>query len=89
MGSFLYNKTSRFVIEKRTYSDNILNTDMSLIYMDNAATSWPKPPEVLSAIAETIQNAGGNPGRGGHRMAVTAGKVLYSARETVPVFWLR
>lgn len=55
--------------------------------MDNAATSWPKPPEVRSAIAETIQNAGGNPGRGGHRMAVTAGKVLYNARETVAGFF--
>ena len=60
---------------------------MPPIYMDNAATSWPKPPEVLSAITETMQIAGGNPGRGGHRMAVAAGKIIYCARETVAGFF--
>ncbi|MEO0483954.1 MAG: aminotransferase class V-fold PLP-dependent enzyme [Planctomycetota bacterium] len=41
----------------------------SCVYLDNAATSWPKPPEVARAMADFLDRGAGNPGRGGHRLA--------------------
>lgn len=52
-----------------------------MIYLDNAATSWPKPPEVLRAMADFLENAGGNPGRSGHRLSIQAGRRVYEVRE--------
>lgn len=52
-----------------------------LIYLDNAATSWPKPAAVYQAVDECLRNIGGSPGRGGHSMARAAGTVLFEARE--------
>jgi len=54
---------------------------MGTIYFDNAATSWPKPPEVLAAIADCLAEAGGNPGRSGHRLSIAAARVVEDARE--------
>jgi len=54
-----------------------------LIYLDNAATSWPKPPEVAAAMAEYLAESGGNPGRSGHRLSIAAGRVVLEAREAV------
>jgi cysteine desulfurase family protein len=54
-----------------------------MIYLDHAATSWPKPPEVLRAITDFLELAGGNPGRAGHRLSIEAARVVYAAREAV------
>jgi len=54
-----------------------------MIYLDNAATSWPKPPEVVKAMAEFLERLGGNPGRSGHQLSVAAGRVVYEAREAI------
>ena len=54
-----------------------------MIYLDHAATSWPKPPEVMQAMADFLARAGGNPGRSGHRLSVEAGRIVYDAREAV------
>ncbi len=54
-----------------------------MIYLDNAATSWPKPPEVIRAMNHFLERAGGNPGRSGHRLSIDAGRIVYDARETV------
>lgn len=54
-----------------------------MIYLDHAATSWPKPPEVLRAMTAFLEEAGGNPGRSGHRLSVAAGRIVYQAREAV------
>jgi len=54
-----------------------------MIYLDNAATSWPKPPEVLQAMTEALERAGGNPGRSGHRLSIAAARVIYETREEV------
>ena len=43
-----------------------------MIYFDNAATSYPKPPCVLQEIIRATREDGGNPGRGGHRLAMRA-----------------
>lgn len=54
-----------------------------MIYFDNAATSWPKPPCVGEAMMRFMQEAGANPGRGSHYLALEAGRAVYRAREAV------
>jgi cysteine desulfurase family protein len=54
-----------------------------MIYLDHAATSWPKPPEVLRAMTDFLELAGGNPGRSGHRLSIEAARAVYAAREAV------
>ncbi|MCE5259605.1 MAG: aminotransferase class V-fold PLP-dependent enzyme [Chloroflexi bacterium] len=54
-----------------------------MIYLDHAATSWPKPPAVLRAIEQYLNDYGGNPGRSGHRISIEAGRVVYEAREAL------
>jgi len=57
-----------------------------MIYLDNAATSWPKPPEVLKAMTDVLEHAGGNPGRSGHRLSIAAARVIYDTREEIARF---
>jgi len=52
-----------------------------MIYLDNAATTWPKPERTITSIADCIKNSGANPGRGGHKMSLAAGRLIYNARE--------
>lgn len=54
-----------------------------MIYLDNAATSFPKPPEVIRAMSGTLEKIGANPGRGGHRLSLCAGAVVESCREAL------
>lgn len=51
-----------------------------MIYLDNAATSWPKPESVYRAMDEFLRSSGGNPGRGGHSMSIAAARVIDDAR---------
>ena len=43
-----------------------------MIYLDYAATSWPKPKEVGRAMSDFMEFSGGNPGRSGHRLSISA-----------------
>lgn len=54
---------------------------MDNIYMDNAATSFPKPESVYQAVDHFNRYLGANPGRGTHRQTVQAGSILLDARE--------
>ncbi|GAB4402609.1 MAG: aminotransferase class V-fold PLP-dependent enzyme [Anaerolineales bacterium] len=54
-----------------------------MIYFDNAATSWPKPPQVAEAMMHFLRDVGANPGRSGHRTAVESGRIVYAAREAI------
>lgn len=54
-----------------------------MIYLDNAATTWPKPEEVYKAVNDCLRGIGGNPGRGGHSSARMATYLLYEAREAL------
>jgi len=54
-----------------------------MIYFDNAATSWPKPPQVVEAINHFITKIGANPGRSGHRLSVEAARQVYAARQAL------
>jgi cysteine desulfurase/selenocysteine lyase len=53
------------------------------LYLDNAATSWPKPPGVARAMARFLDEVGASPGRSGHRLAVEAERIRLDAREAV------
>ncbi|MBY0589438.1 aminotransferase class V-fold PLP-dependent enzyme [bacterium] len=52
-----------------------------MIYLDNAATTFPKPPAVLSAMEEAIRMELGNPGRSGHAFARRSDDGVASARQ--------
>ncbi len=52
-----------------------------VVYLDHAATSWPKPPEVIAAVTDALHRQGGNPGRGAHQLAMAAGRAIFEARE--------
>jgi cysteine desulfurase family protein len=54
---------------------------MKITYLDNAATSWPKPPGVLRAMSAYLIRGGGNPGRSGHRKSIGAARVVLETRE--------
>ncbi len=54
---------------------------MREVYLDHAATSWPKPPVVLEAIQDFFENAGGNTGRSGHRRSIASSRAVSLARE--------
>ena len=58
-----------------------------MIYLDNAATTWPKPESVYRAVDNCMRNVGGSSGRGGHNLARQAGEILFNAREEVAAIW--
>lgn len=54
-----------------------------MIYLDNSATSWPKPPEVKKAMVTFLEEVGANPGRSGHLLSIEAARILYEARAAL------
>lgn len=54
-----------------------------MIYLDNAATTYPKPPDVHRAMAQALVHYGANPGRGGHVMAMATAERVYACREAL------
>jgi cysteine desulfurase family protein len=52
------------------------------VYLDHAATSWPKPPEVASAMMDALQS-GANAGRGNYSLAMGSGRVLVRTRSAL------
>jgi cysteine desulfurase family protein len=57
-----------------------------MIYLDNAATSWPKPGSVYQTMDEFLRQKGGNPGRGSHSLAVAARQTVEETRMLVARF---
>ena len=53
------------------------------IYLDNAATSWPKAPSVSEAMVDFLTHKAGNPGRGGHVLARAASDTIEEARVKI------
>jgi cysteine desulfurase/selenocysteine lyase len=51
-----------------------------MIYFDNAATTFPKPEAVYSAVDECLRGFCANPGRGGHKYSLQSGRVILEAR---------
>ena len=54
-----------------------------MIYFDSAATTFPKPPRVVSKTAECMARYCGNPGRSGHFFSEESAKAVYSCREEI------
>ena len=52
-----------------------------IIYLDNAATTFPKPRPVLDAMADCAENWCGNAGRGAHPLALASADAIFAARE--------
>ena len=57
-----------------------------MIYLDNAATSFPKPRRVAEEQLHCMQFYGGNPGRGSHALALAAAQKIYECREELSSF---
>ncbi len=58
-----------------------------MIYFDNAATTFPKPPNVLPAVRSAILRYGGNPGRSGHRISLQTAEKVYETRKKAADFF--
>ncbi|MDF2985662.1 MAG: cysteine desulfurase family protein [Eubacterium sp.] len=54
-----------------------------MIYLDNAATSFPKPETVFSSMEKCIRNYCANPGRGSHYMSVQSALAVNDTREKI------
>ena len=57
-----------------------------MIYLDQAATSFPKPTEVVEAVGRVLRNVPGSPGRSAHRGALEASRIIFEARERMASF---
>lgn len=63
---------------------------LSRLYMDNAATSFPKPPAVAQAVFEHLAHSGGSAGRGAYREAIESGRLFDRCRAALrSLFGLR
>lgn len=54
-----------------------------MIYLDNAATSFPKPPVLIKKMSECISKYCGNPGRSGHYMSFKTAEEIYKTRKRI------
>ncbi len=54
-----------------------------MMYFDNAATTYPKPRSVLSAVSSAAVYYGGNPGRSGHQLSLKTAQKVYEARQAL------
>jgi selenocysteine lyase/cysteine desulfurase len=54
-----------------------------IVYLDWAATSAIRPPEVIRAITDYLEHVGATPGRGGHRLAIAAERVALECRQAL------
>jgi cysteine desulfurase family protein len=57
------------------------------VYLDNAATTFPKPPEVIQFMCDFYQTRGVNPGRTGFDLALEAEETLADARRSLTEFF--
>ncbi len=58
-----------------------MSCDTIMIYLDHAATSWPKPPGVSAVIARVLEQPLANSGRSGHRASIDAARQVYHCRS--------
>lgn len=58
-----------------------------LIYLDNAATSWPKPDKVYQFMVDFYRSCGVNPGRSGFDKAIEAGNIVENLRQRLTRFF--
>ena len=61
--------------------------DKRLVYLDNAATTFPKPVAVTEEVTRCLREYCGNPGRSGHRLSMAAADKIYGCREELADFF--
>ena len=54
-----------------------------MIYLDNSATTFPKPKSVINAVSEAMQKYSANPGRSGHNLSLKSAHQVFTCREAV------
>jgi len=59
----------------------------AIIYLDNAATTFPKPKGVVDEVARSIAKYGGNPGRGSHSLSMEAARKVFECRALAAEFF--
>lgn len=59
----------------------------NLIYLDNSATSYPKPEEVYTFMDHFYRNFGVNPGRSGYDLCMEAGELVETTRDMLTKFF--
>ena len=64
-----------------------METGRAPIYLDNAATTFPKPPGTLQSMVETFSRVGGSPGRGSYAMAAEAERLVGETRRQLANFF--
>ncbi len=65
----------------------ILMKENQIVYLDNAATSFPKPESVIRGTTNALRYRSGNPGRSGHSLSMAASRDIYSLRQTASEFF--
>lgn len=58
-----------------------------MIYLDNGATTFPKPQNVTRTTLSALKYYSANAGRGGHRLAMKAAEIVYNARSNIASFF--
>ena len=58
-----------------------------MIYLDNTATTFPKPNCVNEAISNFIMHECGNAGRSSHKLSVMSSEKIYETRELIATFF--
>ena len=58
-----------------------------IIYLDNAATTFPKPVEVLQQALDAYAHFGVNPGRSGYDLCMVAGELVFETRKALATFF--
>lgn len=58
-----------------------------MIYFDNAATTFPKPPSIAREMFRCMKEYGGNPGRSGHRLSLAAAEAIFDVRVALAEFF--
>ncbi len=58
-----------------------------IIYLDNAATTFPKPREVLQPMVDAYRRIGVNPGRSGYDLCMVAGELVFETRKALAAFF--
>lgn len=60
---------------------------MTIVNFDNAATTFPKPPQVTAALYDAIKKYGGNAGRGGHKLTEITTEKFFDTRQAAADFF--
>ncbi len=60
---------------------------MRKVYLDNSATTFPKPDSVIDAVADFMRYVGASPGRGGYSNSLEAGRIVFQTRKLINGFF--